>query len=96
VVSGVCDGFIGNRMIEQYARQAGFLLDEGCPPWLVVEYTVSLHGGCLPCSSQSTIVHILLLEAASHLHQQRVLQPACLLFVAQITNILGTTPLSLF
>ncbi|MCE4554671.1 3-hydroxyacyl-CoA dehydrogenase NAD-binding domain-containing protein [Roseateles cellulosilyticus] len=32
VVSGVCDGFIGNRMIEQYARQAGFLLDEGCSP----------------------------------------------------------------
>jgi len=32
VVSGVCDGFIGNRMIEQYARQAGFLLEEGCTP----------------------------------------------------------------
>ena len=32
VVSGVCDGFIGNRMIEQYLRQAGFLLDEGCTP----------------------------------------------------------------
>ncbi len=32
VVSGVCDGFIGNRMIEQYGRQAGFLLDEGCLP----------------------------------------------------------------
>jgi 3-hydroxyacyl-CoA dehydrogenase len=32
VVSGVCDGFIGNRMIEQYGRQAGFLLEEGCLP----------------------------------------------------------------
>jgi len=32
VVSGVCDGFIGNRMIEQYSRQAGFLLDEGALP----------------------------------------------------------------
>jgi 3-hydroxyacyl-CoA dehydrogenase len=32
VVSGVCDGFIGNRMIEQYSRQAGFLLEEGCSP----------------------------------------------------------------
>jgi 3-hydroxyacyl-CoA dehydrogenase len=32
VVSGVCDGFIGNRMIEQYGRQAGFLLEEGCFP----------------------------------------------------------------
>jgi len=32
VVSGVCDGFIGNRMIEQYFRQAGFLLEEGATP----------------------------------------------------------------
>jgi len=32
VVSGVCDGFIGNRMLEQYWRQAGFLLEEGCTP----------------------------------------------------------------
>ncbi|HEX5391573.1 MAG TPA: 3-hydroxyacyl-CoA dehydrogenase NAD-binding domain-containing protein [Burkholderiaceae bacterium] len=32
VVSGVCDGFIGNRMVEQYVRQGGFLLDEGCTP----------------------------------------------------------------
>ena len=32
VVSGVCDGFIGNRMIEQYTRQAGFLIEEGCLP----------------------------------------------------------------
>ncbi|MBB5442512.1 MULTISPECIES: 3-hydroxyacyl-CoA dehydrogenase NAD-binding domain-containing protein [unclassified Paraburkholderia] len=32
VVSGVCDGFIGNRMIEQYLRQALFLLEEGALP----------------------------------------------------------------
>jgi 3-hydroxyacyl-CoA dehydrogenase len=32
VVSGVCDGFIGNRMIEQYLRQALFLLEEGATP----------------------------------------------------------------
>ncbi|MGV7206452.1 3-hydroxyacyl-CoA dehydrogenase NAD-binding domain-containing protein [Oxalobacteraceae bacterium A2-2] len=32
VVSRVCDGFIGNRMIEQYSRQAGFLLEEGALP----------------------------------------------------------------
>jgi 3-hydroxyacyl-CoA dehydrogenase len=32
VVSGVCDGFIGNRMVEQYLRQGGFLLDEGALP----------------------------------------------------------------
>ena len=32
VVSGVCDGFIGNRMLEQYCREAGFLLEEGALP----------------------------------------------------------------
>jgi 3-hydroxyacyl-CoA dehydrogenase len=32
VVAGVCDGFIGNRMVGQYVRQAGFLLDEGALP----------------------------------------------------------------
>ncbi len=32
VVSGVCDGFIGNRMVEQYGRQSLLLLDEGASP----------------------------------------------------------------
>jgi 3-hydroxyacyl-CoA dehydrogenase len=32
VVSGVCDGFIGNRMIAKYVEQAGYLLEEGCLP----------------------------------------------------------------
>jgi len=32
VVSRVCDGFIGNRMIEQYSRQAFFMIDEGASP----------------------------------------------------------------
>ncbi len=32
VVSGVCDGFIGNRMIEHYGRQAAFLVEEGATP----------------------------------------------------------------
>ena len=32
VVSGVCDGFIGNRMIEHYGRVAGFLVEEGASP----------------------------------------------------------------
>lgn len=32
VVSGASDGFIGNRMLDAYLRQAGFLLDEGCSP----------------------------------------------------------------
>ncbi|MBL8701458.1 MAG: enoyl-CoA hydratase/isomerase family protein, partial [Alphaproteobacteria bacterium] len=32
VVSGVCYGFIGNRMLESYMREADFLLMEGVPP----------------------------------------------------------------
>jgi 3-hydroxyacyl-CoA dehydrogenase len=32
VVSGVCDGFIGNRMIEKYGQQSLFLVDEGATP----------------------------------------------------------------
>lgn len=32
VISGVCDGFIGNRMLEPYMMQAGLLLDEGALP----------------------------------------------------------------
>jgi 3-hydroxyacyl-CoA dehydrogenase len=32
VVAGVCDGFIGNRMILPYLRQAVFLLEEGAEP----------------------------------------------------------------
>jgi 3-hydroxyacyl-CoA dehydrogenase len=32
VLSGVCDGFIGNRMFEEYLRQAYFLLEEGALP----------------------------------------------------------------
>src|SRR4029450_10703064 len=35
VVSGVCDGFIGNRMLEQYIRQSLFLVDEGASPWQI-------------------------------------------------------------
>jgi len=32
VVAGVCDGFIGNRMLHSYFREAGFLLEEGALP----------------------------------------------------------------
>ena len=32
VVAGVCDGFIGNRMLDAYLRQMGFLLDVGTLP----------------------------------------------------------------
>jgi 3-hydroxyacyl-CoA dehydrogenase len=32
VIAGVCDGFIGNRIFEEYLRQTYFLLEEGCVP----------------------------------------------------------------
>ncbi|MDQ7982471.1 3-hydroxyacyl-CoA dehydrogenase NAD-binding domain-containing protein [Paraburkholderia sp. SARCC-3016] len=32
VVARVCDGFIGNRMIEQYIRQSLFMIEEGALP----------------------------------------------------------------
>ena len=35
VLVGVCDGFVGNRMIFQYSREAEFLLEEGALPWQV-------------------------------------------------------------
>ena len=32
VVAGVCDGFIGNRMLEGYMKQAWYLIEEGATP----------------------------------------------------------------
>lgn len=32
VLVGVCDGFVGNRMLGPYLREAGFLLEEGALP----------------------------------------------------------------
>ena len=32
VLVGICDGFVGNRMLHAYSRQANFLLEEGALP----------------------------------------------------------------
>ncbi|MEI7783136.1 MAG: 3-hydroxyacyl-CoA dehydrogenase family protein [Betaproteobacteria bacterium] len=32
VMVGVCDGFVGNRMLSPYLREVGFLLEEGASP----------------------------------------------------------------
>ena len=32
VLVGVCDGFVGNRMLSQYRREANFLIEEGALP----------------------------------------------------------------
>ena len=33
VVAGVCDGFIGNRILARYREAADTLLMDGCTPW---------------------------------------------------------------
>jgi 3-hydroxyacyl-CoA dehydrogenase len=43
VVSGVCDGFIGNRMLDAYVRQAWYLVEEGAAPEQIDE-TIELFG----------------------------------------------------
>ncbi len=35
VCVGVCDGFVGNRMVHKYFREVGYLLEEGALPWQV-------------------------------------------------------------
>jgi len=35
VVSGVCDGFIGNRMLNQYLREAFAMIEEGATPYAI-------------------------------------------------------------
>lgn len=37
VVSGVCDGFIGNRILARFRAQCEFMLEEGALPWQVDE-----------------------------------------------------------
>ena len=43
VVVGVCDGFVGNRMIEPYFREAEFLVAEGASP-LEVDHALTEFG----------------------------------------------------
>lgn len=35
VVAGVCDGFIGNRIMSAYRRECDFMLEEGALPWQI-------------------------------------------------------------
>jgi len=35
VLVGVCDGFVGNRMLAKRTRECGFLLEEGALPWQI-------------------------------------------------------------
>lgn len=49
VVSGVCYGFIGNRMLESYLREADFLLLEGATPAQIDNAIESLGLAMGPC-----------------------------------------------
>jgi len=33
VLAGVCDGFIGNRILKKYRQQADYLVEDGAMPW---------------------------------------------------------------
>ncbi len=35
VLVGVCDGFVGNRMLAKRTRECGFMLEEGALPWQI-------------------------------------------------------------
>ncbi|MDI6726540.1 MAG: 3-hydroxyacyl-CoA dehydrogenase NAD-binding domain-containing protein [Smithellaceae bacterium] len=35
VLVGVCDGFVGNRMLAKRSRECGFMLEEGAIPWQI-------------------------------------------------------------
>jgi 3-hydroxyacyl-CoA dehydrogenase len=41
VLSGVCDGFIANRIFDQYFREADFLVEEGASPYEVDDALVA-------------------------------------------------------
>jgi len=49
VVSGVCFGFIGNRMVEPYMREAEFLLLEGASPQQIDDAVQALGLAMGPC-----------------------------------------------
>lgn len=49
VVAGVCYGFIGNRMVEVYLREADFLIQEGASPAQVDEAVESMGMAMGPC-----------------------------------------------
>lgn len=39
VLVGACDGFVGNRMLSPYLREAEFLLEEGAAPYRSTQST---------------------------------------------------------
>jgi 3-hydroxyacyl-CoA dehydrogenase len=50
VLVGVCDGFVGNRMLSKRSREGLFMLEEGATPWQIdkVLYDFGLRWGLMP------------------------------------------------
>jgi 3-hydroxyacyl-CoA dehydrogenase len=67
VVSGVCDGFIGNRMVDFYLRQAEYLLDEGATPEQIDRALVEFGMAMGPCAL-SDLVGI---DIVQHMRKRR-------------------------
>jgi len=52
VVAGVCDGFIGNRILARYREAADTLLMDGCTPWEIDEAMVDFGYAMGPYEAQ--------------------------------------------
>ena len=55
VVSGVCDGFIGNRMFEEYLRQVWLMLEEGALPQQIDAALESWGMAMGPCRAMDVV-----------------------------------------
>jgi 3-hydroxyacyl-CoA dehydrogenase len=71
VVCGVCDGFIGNRMLEGYLREAGGLLLEGASP-AQVDAAITGFGFAMGPFAMSDLAGI---DVGYRVHQQRGIDP---------------------
>ena len=52
VVAGVCDGFIGNRILARYREAADTMLMDGCTPWDIDEAMVDFGYAMGPYEAQ--------------------------------------------
>ena len=75
VVSGVCDGFIGNRMLEGYLKQAWYLVEEGATPQQVDQAMESFGFAMGPFRVGDLVGHDVSLAIRRH---RRATRPGCL------------------
>ncbi|TDK26317.1 3-hydroxyacyl-CoA dehydrogenase [Luteimonas aestuarii] len=72
VVCGVCDGFIGNRMLEGYGRESGVLLMEGASP-AQIDAAITGFGFAMGPFAMSDLAGI---DVGYRVRQQRGVDPA--------------------